>query len=299
MASCVQPKRLIVTADDFGLTQSVNAAIVLAHREGVVTSASIMANGLAFESAASLAKSNPELDVGLHLNLTEGSPASHPSDVPTLATSHEFRYNNPLHLALAVTRGKVRLSDMEREIRSQLERALDAGLRISHIDGHKHVHGIPAVLRILDRILPEYGIKAIRQLVERAPRLRRLLFRNYRAGSQVIEQYLTARMIAAVWRKPAMKSPDYFYGFTQTGFLDLDAFTNIVHDLKGGVNELMSHPGYVDDELRQTPTRLRSQRERELELLTSSEVRNLITRSGVELISYRQLLGDYGDCATN
>src|SRR5262249_36572329 len=104
--------------------------------------------------------------------------------------------------------------------------------------------------------------------------------------------YLLAKTVAAVWRKSSFVSPDYFYGVTQTGFLDVDAFANIVHDLKGGVSELMCHPGYADAELDQVPTRLRSQRERELELLTSSKVRDLISHSGVELINYTELVGD-------
>ena len=291
MANSVQRRRLIVTADDFGLTRGVNAAVVLAHREGIVTAASLMTTGPAFESAVALAKTNPGLDVGLHFNLTEGRPASDPMDVPSLATPDGFRYNHPLGLAIAIVQERVRVADLEREIPSQCERMLNSGLRISHVDGHKHVHVIPVVRRLLGTVLPDYGVKAIRKVIERMPGLRSLLFKNYRTCAQVFEQYMFAKMVAAIWRQPPFVTPDYFYGITQTGFLDFGAFANIVHDLKGGISELMCHPGYADAELDRMPTRLRSQRESELELLTSAEVRDLLSRSGVELIGYTELVG--------
>src|SRR5436305_375853 len=100
---------------------------------------------------------------------------------------------------------------------------------------HKHVHVTPVVLRLLDTVLPDYGVKAIRQVIENMPGLRPLLFKNHRVRAQVFKQYMLARMVAAIWRKPSLASPDYFYGLTQTGFLDFDALTSIVADLKGGI----------------------------------------------------------------
>src|SRR5579883_696956 len=137
-------KRLIVTADDFGLTEGVNRAIIHAHREGLVTSASLMIHGAAFESAVALARENPKLDIGLHLNLT----------------------NKPFALA----RNPHQI-DLESNIRGQIEAALATGLRISHIDGHKHVHIIPAVLRILREVAPKYGIRGLRKMNARTPQL--------------------------------------------------------------------------------------------------------------------------------
>src|SRR5262249_47405685 len=135
-------KQLIVTADDFGLTQRVNEAIIHAHRNGIVTSASLMVNGGAFESAVEMARANPRLDIGLHLNLA----------------------HKPGKFAVAVALGKVSTGDIEREIRSQIEKALQTHLPISHIDGHKHIHAIPKVAETLRSIAPAYGIRAIRPL---------------------------------------------------------------------------------------------------------------------------------------
>src|SRR4051794_19898944 len=136
-------KQLIVTADDFGLTDGVNRAVVFAHQQGVVTSASLMVNASAFDSAVELARHNPGLDIGLHLNLT----------------------NKPFALALRPHR-----VHLEREIRSQIEKVLGTGLQITHLDGHKHVHIIPAVLRIVRMVAPEYGIRAIRTMNAKTPR---------------------------------------------------------------------------------------------------------------------------------
>jgi hopanoid biosynthesis associated protein HpnK len=287
--SSALPKKLIVTADDLGLTRRINEAIARAHREGIVTAASLMVNGGAFESAIDVLRSTPDLDAGLHLNLTEGRSVSLPARIPTLANSAGFLYHHPFDLMIALWRGKVQHADVEREIRAQLEKALDAGARISHVDGHKHVHVAPAVFRIACRVAPEYDVWAIRSTFERVPKLRPL-------SGQVVKQYVFGKALSAAFvvaqsrnAGQALKTPVRFYGITQTGFFDLPAFSAILDALGNGVSEVMCHPGYVDDDLRKTPTRLLSQREREVEFLTSREARDLLQQSGVALATYRDL----------
>jgi hopanoid biosynthesis associated protein HpnK len=290
-------KRLIVTADDFGLTEGVNKGIVLAHREGIVTGASLMVNGAAFDSAVDMLRLNPDLDIGLHLNLTQGFPTSMPAAVPSLANSSGFLYHDPFDLLLASFRAGVRSEDLEREIRAQLEKAFQAGLRITHIDGHKHVHLIPRVLRTILKVMPSYGIGALRGIIERTPRIGSFLVRNKSAWPWILKQYLLGKSASIVWilsrrriSGPEFVFPRYFYGITQTGFLDRNAIADILGDLRNTVSELMCHPGYLDNELKNTPTRLRMQRERELELLTGSEVRKLVEQKGIKLVSYQDLV---------
>jgi predicted glycoside hydrolase/deacetylase ChbG (UPF0249 family) len=268
-------RRLIVTADDFGLTEGVNLAIIRAHREGVVTSASLMVNGGAVASAVALAQGHPTLDIGLHLNLT----------------------NKPFALAL-----RPGARDIEQEIRSQIETVLKTGLNISHVDGHKHVHVIPAVLRILYRLTQEYGIPALRTMKARTPKLTSLLRRHPESRSVLLKQFMFAQGARLTWRLSAQKAisgPDNFYGITETGFLDLPSFANIIQDLAPGTHEVMCHPGYVDAELRKTPTRLLQQRERELDMLTSHDLRRLIQDAAVQLVSYRNLVETYGNHRTD
>lgn len=263
-------KQLIVTADDFGLTDGVNRAVVFAHQHGVVTSASLMVNASAFDSAVELARHNPGLDIGLHLNLT----------------------NKPFGLALRAHR-----LPLEREIRSQIEKVLSTGLQITHLDGHKHVHIIPAVLKIVRTVAPEYGIRAIRTMNAKTPRLLPLLRRYPNARAAILRQYMFAEGARLAWKRclpNAMAGPDRFYGVAETGFLDLETFGSIIQDLAPGAHEVMCHPGYLDDDLHKTPTRLLEQRERELKILTSQDIRDLIRKSGIELISYRNLVGSYG-----
>lgn len=282
-------KKLIVTADDLGLTRRINEAIAKAHREGIVTTASLMVNGGAFESAIETLCANPLLDVGLHLNLTEGRPATPPVGIPSLANSLGFLYHHPFGLMAALLRGKVRPADLEREIRAQLQKALDAGAQISHLDGHKHVHVVPKVFRIVCRVAPEYGVRAIRSTVERVPRLKSL-------STQMAKQYLFGKALSGAFvlaqsgnGRRSLKTPRRLYGITQTGFLDLQTFADILSRMEIGISEVMCHPGYVDDDLRRTPTRLLFQRERELEFLTGHEVRDLLRRAGVGLATYRDL----------
>jgi len=267
-------KRLIVTADDFGLTEGVNRAIIHAHTEGIVTSASLMVNGPAVVSAIALARENPTLDIGLHLNLT----------------------NKPF--AFALNTGK---KDLEASIRSQIELAVGTGLNISHIDGHKHVHVIPAVLSILQRVAPEYGIRALRTMNARTPNLWSLLRHNPKRAT-LLKQYAFACGAWITWKfssnRPAV-GPRHFYGITETGLLDLTAFRAIIQDLSPGIHEVMCHPGYVDAELRKTPTRLSEQREREVELLTGRDIRHLIEDTGIQLVSYRDLVETYGNHRTD
>lgn len=268
-------KRLIVTADDFGLTEGVNRAIVRAHREGIVTSASLMVNGAAAEDAVALARQYPTLDIGLHLNLT----------------------NKPFSLALSAPP-----KDLEQKVRSQIETAVRTGLNISHLDGHKHVHVIPAVMSIIRRVAPEYGIQAIRTMNTRTPDLKSLLRRHANSRSAILNQYMLATGARLVWRltsKGAFSGPDCFYGVTETGFLDLSALSAIIQGLRPGTHEVMCHPGYVDTGLRKTPTRLLEQRERELEVVTSRQIVNLVKEAGVQLVSYRDLVETYGNQGAN
>src|SRR5207244_8356631 len=124
-------------------------------------------NGGAFESAIDVLNENPGLDAGLHLNLTEGRSISAHEEIPSLANSSGFLYHHPFELIAAVFRRKVRHADLEKEIRAQLQKALATGMRITHIDGHKHVHVIPRVFNLICRIAPDYGISAVRSTIER------------------------------------------------------------------------------------------------------------------------------------
>jgi predicted glycoside hydrolase/deacetylase ChbG (UPF0249 family) len=244
---------------------------------------------------------NPSLDAGLHLNLTEGKPVSHYERIPSLAGPIGFLYHHPFELLIGILRRRVSETDLQREIGAQVEKALKSGVAISHIDGHKHVHVLPHVFRLICKIGPGYGITAVRSTMERTPKLLLLVARNLGSAHRILKQYVFSKVLCAGFARATsygqspFTSPCRFYGITQTGYLDITAFADILNQLEDGVSEVMCHPGYVDEDLRRTPTRLHHQREHELELLTGREIRDLLSQAGIALTSYR----DLGDCASH
>src|SRR6516164_6132620 len=163
------PPRLIINADDFGLTLGINRAIIELHRAGVLTSATLMAAGPAFDDAAALAHSNPSLGVGCHIVLTDGTPASPPETIPTLLgpDSKTFR-PSLIDFLQALLRGRIREDDIEREAFAQIHKLQQAGIPITHVDTHKHTHLFPAVARPLLRVLERTSVSAIRNPFEPA-----------------------------------------------------------------------------------------------------------------------------------
>lgn len=288
-------KQLIVNADDFGLTESVNRGVLEAHRQGILTSATLMTNGAAFESAVALARAAPRLGVGVHLNLSEGRPVSEPGSVPSLVDERGAFYGSPARLLPRILLGELRLEEVERECRAQIERACRAGIEVTHLDSHKHVHMLPPIFPVVLRLAREYGI-GVRLGIERPIGFGRLLGRNGGAAGQLLKQYAAARALAALaihfheqLEQAAVQAPAHFYGIVQTGFLDRAELEAILWNLPEGSSELMCHPGYVDGALGQTPTRLVGQREKELEALTDPEIRNLVAFLSIQLIDYRHL----------
>jgi len=286
-------KRLIVNADDFGLTVGVNRAIIECHVCGIVTSTSILANGVAFEPAVAAAKAHANLGVGVHLNLSEGCPVSAPSNVPSLLNSGEFFVSGARRQGERILRGRANLNEVERELRSQIEKVRAAGIRITHLDGHQHLHLLPRVFSIVIKLAHEFGIAAIRCSHERYASALHLMCRNKLSSPTVLKQFLTGRALAVLssgmrqgLRHSGLRCPDHFFGFTQTGFLDATALKGILQHLPQGTSELMCHPGYSDTDLASTATRLLGQRQEELRALTDPAVKRLVTEEAIELVHY-------------
>jgi hopanoid biosynthesis associated protein HpnK len=286
-------KRLIVNADDFGLTDKVNEAIVDGHRNGLITSTTLMAKGQAFESAVELSRQAPRLGVGIHWNLTEGHPVAACSSIPTLADEEGFRFKTPQRLWRALFLGRVKQADIERELRAQIEKILAADISPTHLDSHKHVHSLPQLGKIAVRVAREYGIGAIRVVAEDSSVLGSLL-RHY-PGSAVtlIRQYLNGcalSLISRGWsrqlRSAGIVRASRFYGFTATGFLDDAVLRKLLSKMRDETSELMCHPGFVDAALRRMPTRLLRQREIEHQALTHPSVKRLVQELGIQLVNY-------------
>ena len=289
-------KRLIVNADDFGLTANVNRAILDGHCRGVITSASLLSNGEAFESAVALALQTPRLGVGIHLNLTEGKSVAAGLDVPSLVNSQGQFNRTSASLWRALVLGGVSAADVEKEWRAQIEKVLAAGVAPTHLDSHKHVHALPVLGKMAIRLARQYCIPAIRCVAERQRGARRLLPRYPRAAKTVLRQLLNSCALATISRswtgeieRAGIVCASDFYGLTATGLLDEETLREILSRLRDGASELMCHPGWVDDDLRRTPTRLVGQREMEFQALTRPAIKLLVRDLGIQLVSYRDL----------
>ena len=284
-------RRLIVNADDFGLTAGVNRAIVAGHRSGLITSATIMANARAFEETVALAKAAPGLKTGCHVVLIDGAPIA--ENLPTL-TQGTPRFRNSLkQFAVAAVRGQISADEIQREAEAQIRRIQSAGLTLTHVDSHKHTHMFPHVLRPVMRAARACGIRAIRNPFEP--------LRSW-PGSMVLATpalwlrsagVMTFQMFAPEFRRAlqeeGMVSCDGTVGIATTGKLDQKMLLRILQALPEGTWELVCHPGYSDDDLRAAGTRLTQSREIELAALTSTETKDALARQKIELISYAEL----------
>lgn len=276
--------KLIVHADDLGLSEKVNEGIVRAHLEGIVTSSSLMANGAAFEHAVRLIRSTPTLDVGVHLTLTGEAPVSKPADIPSLL-NQDGHFND--HANAFVKRyllRKISLEAIRKELDAQIRKAMDHGVAISHLDGHQHIHMLPGIRRIVGELAKQYAIPSIRYPRERLHPY--MLLEKHGIGRLI--QLLALNTFCAIARTTDARRPDFFAGFFFGGNLTEENLIKVLKHLpSSGVCELMCHPGLQDTDSRYKHWGYPW--ERELDALTSQNVKTLLQRRGVELIPYSAL----------
>jgi predicted glycoside hydrolase/deacetylase ChbG (UPF0249 family) len=286
-------RNLIVNADDLGWTEGVNRGILEAHRNGIVTSASLLANGAAFSGGVDAAKSTPGLGVGIHLNLSDGAPAAPRELVTSLLNDVGEFLGGPETLLLKIATGSINLHEVEDEWSAQIEKVREAGVQPTHLDGHKHVHMLPGLFEIALRLAKRNNIGAIR-VAHEASNLRAALSADDEQNTAtVIKQGVQARglkLLARDAREQArhagISTSDYFCGIAQTGEMTKDGVAQLLRSLPEGTTELMCHPGYVDEALQNSPTRLQESRATELAILTDAEIRNLVASQGIRLIDY-------------
>jgi len=289
----VSMKKLILNADDFGMTRGVNEGIVRGHREGILTSTTLMANGEAFDDAVERARANPELGVGCHLVLVGGKCVAPRESVSSLAdASGTLPDSLPLFVA-RITSGMIRGEEIERELRAQIAKIRAAGIEPTHLDTHKHTHAHPRVMEIFGKVAAECGITRVRKPIEEL----RDSWETSRAGGQGISlQILAAGAVRAIApqfttisKKYGLMYPDHFLGLATTGRLGPAMLHGIIESTAEGTTEIMLHPGICDADLARSGSRLQKHREDELQGLLDPGVRSAVTERGIRLISYREL----------
>jgi chitin disaccharide deacetylase len=292
-------KNLIINADDLGWTAGVNRGIVEAHRKGLVTSTSLLANGRAFATAVEISRSNPELGIGVHLNLSDGPPTAPANEVKGLLGRTGGLEVAPESLLLKIVGRSLPVDEVEREWDAQIQRVFDAGIQPSHVDGHKHVHMLPGLFAIALRVAKKHNIRAIRVAHEESTLRTALSSGKGQQTAVVLKQGMQARGLKLMARHArelasyaGIATTDYFCGIAQTGVMTREGLERLLEILPDGTTELMCHPGYTDEELRRTRTRLQESRQRELQILTDEGIRKLVATRGIRLISYKLAAGE-------
>jgi predicted glycoside hydrolase/deacetylase ChbG (UPF0249 family) len=269
-------KRLIVTADDLGASVKRNEGILEAHRRGIVTSASLLANGAAFDHAVELARSNPELEVGLHLNLSEGRP---------LAAGHQTLVDaNGEFPGKREARQRARTHRFERlevecETLAQIQRLLDAGLKVHHLDGHQHIHIFEGVMEPVAHAAAPQGVRFVRCPVDTLVRLEYL---NDTRRIEIDDYRRNALLARSTYAKAGLRSTNHFGGVALSGHLTIENLVTTLKSLPDGVTELMVHPGYADAANGFSGP----ERERELAALTDPRLKLLLQQEGIELTHF-------------
>jgi hopanoid biosynthesis associated protein HpnK len=286
-------KNLIVNADDLGWTEGVNKGIAEAHRHGIVTSTSMLANGKAFAKAVELVEKMPALGVGVHLNLSDGAPVAERKQVGSLVNSKGIMQGGPESLLLRMARRGLEVEQVEREWDAQIRKVRDAGIQPTHLDGHKHVHMLPGLFEIALRLGKRHGIGAVRIAHEASPLRAALSAGEEQHAGVVMRQGVQARGLKLLARdarelaeRAGIATADYFCGIAQTGELTREGIARLLENLPEGTTELMCHPGYADAELEKSATRLQNSRQAELEILTDKGIRKLVASQGIRLIDY-------------
>jgi predicted glycoside hydrolase/deacetylase ChbG (UPF0249 family) len=291
-ATDLMANRLIINADDFGLTLGVNRAIAELYDAKALTSATLMATGPAFDDAVAIAHAHPGLGVGCHIVFTDGVPVSRPQSIPTLlgADGRTFR-PKLLDFVQAVLRGAIREEEIEREAEAQLEKIRRAEIEVTHFDTHKHAHLFPAVARPLLRVAERASVGAVRFPFEQEWSLAL----GHGGGLRRLQVKLLSRFRRQFEEIPQMRSgsvltTDGTIGISATGNLDAPVLRQILDALPAdGVFELCCHPGYNDVDLDRFATRLRTHRDVERLALLGEAERLSLHRNAPQLIHYGEL----------
>jgi hopanoid biosynthesis associated protein HpnK len=279
-------KKVVINADDFGLCRPVNEGIIRAHREGILTSATLMTTTPGFEEAVELAKANPRLGVGVHLNLVRGRPLSRAEDIPGLLGPDGRFLGRPGRILRRVVSGRISAGELERELRAQVERAIASGLPLTHLDSEKHLHAFPPVFRAVIKVARAYGFGRVR------------FIREYRLSRHPVQSLKAAFLSACSarvrsdLRAEGFVNPGAFYGISNSGRMTVPTLRRILGRLGEGTAEIMVHPGFETPELFEVEKEvgryyINRFREQELRTLIDPSFPPLVRTLGLELVDFR------------
>lgn len=280
-------KKLIINADDFGLSTGANRAVITAFREGILTSASLMVGGKAFEEAVSLARENPGLQVGLHLTLVQGRAVLPPEEIPGLVDPEGNFPMDPVAAGMRFFFSGSLKRELSREIKAQILRFRESGLPLSHIDGHLNIHMHPTVFGILAELMPRHGITSFR--LTREDLARDPADHGHRRIGRMLDAFIfgsLAKRCRPMLGRLGIFHADEVKGLLNSGRMTEEYLLHVLDRLQDGVTEIYFHPGCTPDPdlAAWMPDYLHEQ---ELAALTSARVNGLIRDRGIRLVNYR------------
>jgi hopanoid biosynthesis associated protein HpnK len=280
-------KQLIITSDDFGLSPGVNAAVEKGWRDGILTCASIMPGGAAFNEAVKIAARNPGLQVGLHLTLVQGTAVLPPSQIPDLVNEAGEFSNNPVAAGMRYFFDKGLYKQLLHEIEAQIQRVVDSGIPLSHIDGHLNIHLHPTVFNFLSELMPRYGITSFRLSRERLGH--NLRFDKQRQVGKTIERIIFGALTnhaRPILKKLGIRYAGEVKGVLNSGRMTEEYILQILDGLDDGLTELYFHPGILPDNeiTRRMPDYRHTD---ELAAILSPRTKDKLTELNIGLKNYR------------
>ena len=280
-------KRLIITSDDFGLSGGVNRAVEQAWKNGLLTCASIMPGEAAFDEAVDIARRNPGLQVGLHLTLVQGRGVLPQAEIPELVDAKGNFNDNPVKSGFRYFFDRGLYCQLKREIEAQIVRVLDAGIPLTHIDGHLNMHLHPTVFRILVELMPRYGIATFRLARERLTE--NLRFDRERVLGKSIERLIFGRLTdhaRPVLDRIGIRYAAEVKGVLNSGRMTEEYILGIIDGVQDGLTEIYFHPGILPDaEISRRMPGYRHQEE--LAAITSPAVRERLHALQIQVQNYR------------
>jgi hopanoid biosynthesis associated protein HpnK len=272
-----ETRRLVVNADDFGRSPSINEAVIRAHREGILTTASLMVNELGCDEAVKLAKENLKLGVGLHLTLLCGKSALPPEKIPGLVNARGDFSESPVGVGIKYFFKRSLREQFRAEIHAQFEKFRATGLPLDHVNGHLHLHLHPTIFKILMDDSEKLGIRQLRLTRDCLAHSRRMARGRwfYRISHAAIYEWLSRRARKTMEQKK-IRHAQITFGLLQNAQVDEEYILKLLPELPPGDSELYSHPSL--DEFKH-----------EFDALVSPRVKALVKKLGIELIRYQDL----------